>query len=161
MFISWMLVMPSFKKSLIVEQFQGNYLKRQRRRRQRIRHLKSEVALLQTFSRLFHLVHFVKCWQIFLELNSKILHQSSGKEKESRCLVFTSDSTKRKIRHFHVVVVHWRQRNAQKSVMHVQSCCFANLNQFRFCRSRWRRRRRCLSSRIIIRFWVTDHLPIP
>ena len=28
MFISWMLIMPSFKKSLIVEKFQGNYLKR-------------------------------------------------------------------------------------------------------------------------------------
>ena len=27
MSISWMLIMPSFKKSLIVEQFQGNYLK--------------------------------------------------------------------------------------------------------------------------------------
>ena len=27
MFISWMLIIPSFKKSLIVEQFQGNYLK--------------------------------------------------------------------------------------------------------------------------------------
>ena len=27
MFISWMLITPSFKKSLIVEQFQGNYLK--------------------------------------------------------------------------------------------------------------------------------------
>ena len=26
MFISWMLIMPSFTKSLIVEQFQGNYL---------------------------------------------------------------------------------------------------------------------------------------
>ena len=26
MSISWMLTMPSFKKSLIVEQFQGNYL---------------------------------------------------------------------------------------------------------------------------------------
>lgn len=26
-FISWMLIIPSFKKSLIVEQFQGNYLK--------------------------------------------------------------------------------------------------------------------------------------
>ena len=26
MFISWMLVMPSFQKSLVVEQFQGNYL---------------------------------------------------------------------------------------------------------------------------------------
>ena len=27
MFISWMLIIPSFQKSLIVEQFQGNYLK--------------------------------------------------------------------------------------------------------------------------------------
>ena len=27
MFISWILITPSFKKSLIVEQFQGNYLK--------------------------------------------------------------------------------------------------------------------------------------
>ena len=33
----------------------------------------------------------------FLELSSKILYQSSGKEKESRYLVFTS-STKREIR---------------------------------------------------------------
>ena len=30
--------------------------------------------------------------------------------------------------------------------MHVQSCCFANLNLFLFCRSRYRRRRRCLHS---------------
>ena len=27
---------------------------------------------------------------------------------------------------FHVVVVQGRQRNLQKRVMHVQSCCFAN-----------------------------------
>ena len=27
-----------------------------------------------------------------------------------------------------VVVVQWWQRNVQKSVMHVQSCCFVNLN---------------------------------
>ena len=65
-------------------------------------------------------------WAIFLELNSEGLYQSSGKEKESCCLVFPS-STKREIRHFHVVVVQRRQRNVQKSVMHVQSCCFANL----------------------------------
>ena len=39
-------------------------------------------------------------------------------------------------------------RNVQKSVRHVQSCCFANLNLLPFCRSRCRRRRRCLSSRI-------------
>ena len=35
-------------------------------------------------------------------------------------------SVKHEIRYFHVVDVQCRQRNAQKSVMHVQSCCFAN-----------------------------------
>ena len=59
----------------------------------------------QSLSGMVHLVHFVKWWQIFLELNSKRLYQSSGKEKESRCLVFTS-SPKGVIRHFHPVVVH-------------------------------------------------------
>ena len=53
------------------------------------------------------------------------LYQSWRKEKQSRCLVF-SFSTKCEIRHFQVVVMYWRQRNVQKSVMHVQSCCFAN-----------------------------------
>ena len=52
-------------------------------------------------------------------------YQSSRKEKQSRCLVF-SFSTKCEIRHFQVVVMYWWQRNVQKSVMHVQSCCFAN-----------------------------------
>ena len=83
-----------------------------------------------------------------LELNSKGLHQSSGKEKESWCLVFPS-STKREIRHFHVVVVQRRLRNVQKSVMHVQRWFFANISRsiaLRFCRSHCRRRYRCLSS---------------
>ena len=80
----------------------------------------------------------------FLELNSKGLYQSSGKEKGS-CLVFPS-STKREFRHFHVVVVQRQQRNVQKSVMHLQSSCFANINLLLFCRSRCRRPRRCLSS---------------
>jgi len=39
--------------------------------------------------------------------------------------MFTS-STKGEIRHFHVVVVKRWQTNVQKSVMHEQSCCFAN-----------------------------------
>ena len=39
MFISWMLIMPSFQKSLIAEQFQGNYLK------QLLLHLKSNPNL--------------------------------------------------------------------------------------------------------------------
>ena len=64
-------------------------------------------------------------------MNSKRQLQSSGKEKES-CVLFPS-STKREIRQFNVVVVQRRQRNVQKrSVMHVQSCCFACLNQFFF-----------------------------
>ena len=132
----------------------------QRRRRLRKRPgLISEVALHKTLSRLFHLVPFIKCWQFSLELNSKRLYLSSGKEIESRCLVFSA-SEKREIRQFHVVVVHWRQRNVQKSMMHVQSCCLANLNQLLFCRSRWRRRRRCLSFLISytkrLQFFVTN-----
>ena len=87
--------------------------------------------------------------EMFLKLNFKGLYQSSGKEKESCCLVFPS-STKREFKHFHVAVVQQRQRNVQKSVMHVQSCCFANQPYSLFCRSRGRRRRRrrCLSSLI-------------
>ena len=81
---------------------------------------------------------------IFLSWNSKKLNQSSGKEKESRCLAFKS-STKHEIRHFHVVVVQWLQRNVQKSVIHVQSCCFTNRNPLLFCRSRLRRRRGVLA----------------
>ena len=38
--------------------------------------------------------------------------------------LFTS-SIEREIRHFHVVVVQWRQRNVQKTVMDVQNCCFS------------------------------------
>ena len=35
-------------------------------------------------------------------------------------------SSKLNIWSFHVVVVQKRQRNVEKSVLHVQSCCFAN-----------------------------------
>ena len=69
-------------------------LKQHRRRRLRKRLLKSEVALLQTLSHLFHVVQSVKCWHFILELNSKRLYRSSGKEKGSRCVqvlhIFTS-----------------------------------------------------------------------
>ena len=44
-----------------------------------------------------------------------------GERKFCRCL-FTS-SARHEIRHFYVVVAQKRQRNVQKSVMHVQSCC--------------------------------------
>ena len=35
-------------------------------------------------------------------------------------------SSKLNIWSFHVVVVQKRQRNVEKSVLHVHSCCFAN-----------------------------------
>ena len=72
-------------------------------------------------------------------------HPSSEWERKFHSSLFTS-SIKREIRHFLVVVVQWRQRNVQKSVMHVQSCCFANLNLLFFWSSRCRRRRRILRS---------------
>ena len=45
---------------------------------------------------------------------------------ENRCLAFMF-STKHKIRQFYFVVILWQQRNAQKSVIQVQSCCFSSL----------------------------------
>ena len=53
------------------------------------------------------------------------------KRKRKSLSLFTS-SSKREIGYFHVVVVQWWQRNVLKSVMRVQSCCFANLNRFLF-----------------------------
>ena len=44
-------------------------------------------------------------------------YQSSRKERESSCIVF-SPSTKG---HFHVIVMQLRQRNEQKSITHMQS----------------------------------------
>ena len=56
-----------------------------------------------------------------------IAYPSSEREIKFRCRLFMS-SIKCKIRQFHVEVVQKRQRNVQKSVMHVQSCWFAPLN---------------------------------
>ena len=61
------------------------------------------------------------------ELSSKGQYLSLKKEKENRCLAFTL-SMKREIKKFHVVVVQRRQRNVQKYLMQVQSCCFAYLS---------------------------------
>ena len=94
--------------------FAKKELKQERRRHLRKRQLKSVFALLHTLSRVFHHVQFVKCWRIFVELNSKGLYQSSEREKEGRP-VFAS-STKSEIRQFHVVVVQRRQRKVQKGV---------------------------------------------
>ena len=80
-------------------------LKKRRRRRLRKRYLKMNSRCLKLYRA--YSVSFnssTVAWQISLELNSKGLYQSSGKEKENCCFVFPS-SIKREIRHFHVVVV--------------------------------------------------------
>ena len=121
-------------------------LKQQRWWRLQKCHLNSEFARLQTLSRLFQLFHCVKCWQLSLELNLKDCIKSSGKEKESCCLAFTSSTKHEIIRWFHVEVVQQQQRNVLKSMMHVQSCCFANLNLLLFSHSYCSRHRHYLSS---------------
>ena len=48
------------------------------------------------------------------------------------CSPSTSESGLREIRKFHVAVVQQRLRNVENSVMHMQSCSFANINLFLF-----------------------------
>ena len=79
----------------------------------------------------------------FLSTISKLI-----KRKKIMSLMFTF-FTKREIRHFHVVVVQWRLRNVQKSVMHVQNCCFSNLSLLLFCFSHCRLYHHCWSSLLL------------
>ena len=93
--------------------------------------LKGEFARFQTSSILFSFIWFVKRRRNYLELNPKGRYQSSEKEKENLCVLFTySLKWAREIRTFHVAIVQRRLRNVQKRVMHVKICCFANINLF-------------------------------
>ena len=67
MVISFVCLVPvhPFLSSMAVLYHVNKEREQERQRRLRKRHLKSEVALLQTLSRLFHLVQFVKCWKFF------------------------------------------------------------------------------------------------
>ena len=91
----------------------------------RKRRWKGEFMFFQSSSRLLQVTNFFKCRRTLLKSNSQEAYPSSEGERKFRRRLCTS-SVHREIRHFHVVVVQWRQRNVQKSVMHVQSCCFAN-----------------------------------
>ena len=62
-------------------------------------------------------------------LNPKGPYLNLEQEKENFCVAFTYFMKgAREIRKFHVEVVQRRLRNVQKIAMHVQSCCFANIN---------------------------------
>ena len=87
--------------------------------------MKSEFTFFQSLLCYSTLLTLPNASKIFWSWIS-ICHIQVRKEKESFVIacMFTS-FTKREIRHFHLVVVQWRQRNVQKGVMYVQSCCFA------------------------------------
>ena len=59
-----------------------------------------------------------------MELNSWRPHSSLERERMICHRLFTS-SIKHAFRHFHVAVMQLQQRNVQKSMMHVQICCFS------------------------------------
>ena len=99
----------------------GRYIMTTRRRQER--RLKSEFAFFQSLYRLFLPTYFVNCRRTLLKLNFKGPYSSSEREIKFRRCLFTS-SMKREIRHFRVAVVQKRERNTQKSVMHLRSCCF-------------------------------------
>ena len=81
----------SFLSITCGQTFQGA-CKQQRPWPQRKRHEKSEFALLQTLSRLFHLVQFVKCSYFSLELNSEktVSKFSQLQEKKTKVVVLSS-----------------------------------------------------------------------
>ena len=88
------------------------------------------LKLYRAYSSSFNSSNVGKCfWSWILKDWIEVQKKTEG----SRCLVSMS-STKREIRHFHVVLVQWQQRNVQKGGMHVQSCCFTNLNLLLLCR---------------------------
>ena len=126
-------------------------------------HLKIKFALFQTSLILFHLI----CQMLakVSGLNPKGPYLSL--EKTEKLFVVFTYSVKQvhEIRKFHLPVVQRWLKNVQKSVMHVQSCCFANLNLLLFCRSLCRPRCCCLSSLLLwsknFASMVTWHLTSP
>ena len=90
--------------------------RRRRRRRLRKRHLEVNLRFFKLY-RAYSILSNIG--NLFLELSSRGLYQSSGKKRK----VVVLCSRPRREHKRHVVVVQRRQRNVQKSVMHVQSCC--------------------------------------
>ena len=72
------------------------------------------------------------------------------------CWVYLLPAIKqaREIRKFHVAVEQWRLRNVQKSVLHVQSCCFDKINLLLSNCSRCRCSRRSLFISLLL--WSTN-----
>ena len=99
------------------------YLKMQGRRRQ------GKNSKFSVFSsRQFLLAYFVKCMRTLLEWNFQEPYPISERKRKFCCGLFTS-YIRHEIRHFHVASRPSRTGTAEKctkSVINVQSCCFAH-----------------------------------
>ena len=125
----------------------GILRRRRRRRRQTKRPWKSEFASFQSSSRLLPVSNFVRCRRTLRKLNSWEPYHNSERERKFRRRLCTS-SVQPEIRHFHVVVVQWRQRNVQKKRDAREKWLFWLLNPLFLWRSRCGHRRRILRSLI-------------
>ena len=87
--------------------------------------LKNRLLILLNFPRLSQFALLLKRREFWLELKrvNRARVQTEIVEFISLPFLFSSEL---EISLFHVVVVQGQQRNVQKSVMHVQSCCFAH-----------------------------------
>ena len=86
---------------------------------------KPKIDGVGTLSRLFQFALLLKRKEFWSELKRGERARVQTEMVEFIALPFPF-SSKLKIWSFHVVVMQGRQRNVQKSVMHVQSCCFAH-----------------------------------
>ena len=109
---------------------------------------KPKTSLIKWIRRVSNFIDLVKCWQNFLGLNPKRPYLSLQKEKENFMLTYFVKRV-RNIRKFHVAVMQRRLRTYKKNVMHVQGCCFADINLLLFTFSVCCHRRRCLSSLLL------------
>ena len=93
---------------------------------------------IRTVSNFIDLIQFHLTCRILAKLSGveserTVSEFSKRKLKEISCAVFTNSIKRaREIRKFQVADLQRRLRNVQKSVMHVQSCCFANINLLLF-----------------------------
>ena len=76
---------------------------------------------IQTILRLSQVAQLLKRREFMLELKRLIALPFLSSKKKKKTAKNLKDSVS-----FHVVVVQGQQRNVQKRVMHVKSCCFAN-----------------------------------
>ena len=85
----------------------------------------NRLRILSLFSRLFQGAQLLKRGEFWFELKRRDCARVLTEMVEFIALPFPFPS-KLKIWSFHVLVMEERQRNVQKSVMHVQSCYFAH-----------------------------------